>query len=166
MPILFHYLQTPKKIMKFKNFEDAADQLTTKLETYLDLNQPWLALGIGEFGISIAQRIAVNLNLTAAKIQINQTQDEYGYRVIESISVPHFLETSLVICDVGVETGTMAQLVAAELAKLNQNFDTCFAAPVIPREAQAELKSSYNWVISLKSPMIRRALHWEYQQFS
>jgi predicted phosphoribosyltransferase len=152
--------------MKFKNFEDAADQLTTKLETYLDLNQPWLALGIGEFGISIAQRIAVNLNLTAAKIQINQTQDEYGYRVIESISVPHFLETSLVICDVGVETGTMAQLVAAELAKLNQNFDTCFAAPVIPREAQAELKSSYNWVISLKSPMIRRALHWEYQQFS
>jgi hypothetical protein len=37
---------------------------------------------------------------------------------------------------------------------------------VIPVEAQADLKSSYNGVISLKNPMVRRALLWEYQQFS
>ena len=166
MLTLFHYPQIPKKIMKFKNFQDAADQLTIKLIADLELNQTCLLLGIGDFGFAIAQKVAMNLDLNAAKIQVNQTQDEYGYRIIESILIPEFLETKLVICDLGVETGTMAQLVAAELANLNEDLQVYFAAPVIPVEAQADLKSSYNGVISLKNPMVRRALLWEYQQFS
>ena len=77
--------------MKFKNFQDAADQLTIKLIADLELNQTCLLLGIGDFGFAIAQKVAMNLDLNAAKIQVNQTQDEYGYRIIESILIPEFL---------------------------------------------------------------------------
>jgi predicted phosphoribosyltransferase len=166
MLILSHFQQRCVKLMKFHNFADAANQLTDKLKQVLNLTNPYLLLGAGEHGSKLTQLVAANLDLNFAEIKILNSKDEHGYLGEATILLPKLNSKFLLVCDIGVETGTVASAIAAQLALSSQPATASFAAPVIPKEALAVLQSQYENVIAVRNPLIRRSMHWEYEQFS
>jgi predicted phosphoribosyltransferase len=166
MQILSRSQKTCGKWMKFHNFTDAANQLSIKLTENTNYTDQFLVLGVGEYGFQLAQLIAKNLKLNVNKIQVTTTKDEYGYQSDPIILLPELTANQLLVCDIGVETGKVARMIASNLAESAKLAIASFAAPIIPKEAEAMLKLQYQNVISVRNPLTRRALHWEYELFS
>jgi len=164
MLILFHFQNLYVKQMKFHNFADAANQLSAKLTQVLNLTDQYLLLGVGEHGSKLTQLVAANLNLNFSEIKIENSKDDHGYFGEPTILLPELNSQFLVVCDIGVETGTVAAAIAAQLAINSPTATADFAAPIIPKDAESALQSHYRNVIAVRNPLIRRALHWEYEQ--
>jgi predicted phosphoribosyltransferase len=166
MQTLFHFRQLCVKSMKFHNFTDAANQLSVKLTQTLNLMDQYVLLGVGEHGSKLAEQIGTNLSLNFRKIMIENSKDDHGYLGEPIIILPELNSQYLLVCDIGVETGTIATAIAAQLALKSPHTMASFAAPIIPKEAEFALQSRYQNVIAVRNPLVRRALYWEYEQFS
>ncbi len=151
--------------MKFKNIADGTTGLISALQNQVKLDSSWQVVGLGELGQQVAQQVATEFQLPAVKIEITREKDELGYLAEPIISLPVNLGKQLLLCDVGVETGKTALEVATKLAQQDDDLLTCFAAIVIPVEVQPALKMSFGQVIAARSPLIRRDLRWEFEEF-
>lgn len=77
---------------------------------------------------------------------------------------PGLAGCTVVVVDDGVETGTIARAAAGAL-RASGVARLVLAAPVCPREAEADLQRRYDQIVAVARPLARRDLSWHYADF-
>lgn len=152
--------------MKFKNFAEATDVLIYELAKAAILNSNWQALAVGEISKNIAAKVAAQFDLAQGVIEVHREVDKLGYVNQLQIQLPEILKPKLLICDLGVETGTTASAIAEILLASDAIDELAIAALVVPKEMLPLLRANFHHVISARSPLIRRSLAWEFEEFA
>lgn len=152
--------------MKIKNFAEGTEKLIDKLNAYVEFDLTWQVVALGDISIPIAARIAQELSISAIVVNVSRRKDINGFLTEPEVSIPVNIGNKLLVCDIGVETGKTATQFATELKKRSHEFELWLAALVIPKEIEPILKLNYQKLTSIRTPLIRRGLRWEFDEFA
>jgi predicted phosphoribosyltransferase len=151
--------------MKINNFNEGAKQLAIELKVKHDFDKSWQVIQLGKLAQAVAVEVSLALNLELINVDVMRGQDENGFLLEPKISLPDSLGLRLIVCDIGVETGKTAIEFASLVRDKAPQANLALAALVIPLEQVPLLKTQYQTLISIKSPIARRGLHWEFEHF-
>lgn len=140
----------------FGNLRAGGTALTDAIAT---LGSDVQLLPIMPNGIPVAIPIAEKLGLTITPLDVERS--DQGVRIV---SVPEIQRSVVVVIDDGVETGTAA-LAAGQAIRSVAPARLVLAVPICPKEASAQLALVYDEVIAARQPLVRRSLHWHYEEF-
>lgn len=117
-----------------------------------------LIVAIVPNGVPVAEPLADSLSLPVAAARIEREGEP------RLTDMPDCAGRTVIVVDDGVETGTAAGLVGAA-ARAGGAARVILAVPVCPREAQALLAATYDDVLAVERPLVRRDLRWHYAEF-
>ncbi|MBM3690778.1 MAG: phosphoribosyltransferase [Actinobacteria bacterium] len=152
--------------MKIKNFAEGAEHLVAKLSTEVELDSTWQVVSLGDLAIPIAVRIAQELATSTVIVNVSRGKDLNGFLNEPEFVIPENLGKKLLVCDVGVETGKTATQFVGALKASGFQCHLWLVALVIPKEIESLLRQDYQKLISIKSPLVRRELRWEFDEFA
>lgn len=149
---------------RFANLADAGQRLSVTLADELDRDQSVL-LAVIPNGVPVAVEVADALGVPVRGLSVERSETGVTIPAIEEqLSGIDLAVTTLVVIDDGVETGTVARAVAPRLRSAGAR-TIVLAVPVCPREAMADLALRYDRVVAVQTPMVRRALSWQFEDF-
>ena len=151
--------------MKFKDFADATTVLSKKLKQSLEFDKSWQILAAGVLAQPIGMQLATELGLEVNVAEVTRSFDDHGYQKTPEIKLPQQLSSNLIVCDVGVETGKTASLMAEKLRAALPGRQLALAVLVLPKELEPVIRQSYDQHVAARTPMVRRSLRWEFEEF-
>ncbi len=145
--------------MRFADLADGGRRLAALLTP--DVVDGALLVCIGEGGQVTGRAVSEVLGTQVTSVATRRTDD--GVQVdLDGLDVGG---RRVVVIDDGVETGTAALAAGAALRAAGASH-VVLAVPVCPREAETHLRRSYDDVIAVTRPLVRRSLHWHYETFA
>ena len=150
----------------FADLFDGALAVVANAKSELPKEINWELVVVIPNGAPVGAEMAKLLMKKPKAIRIDKKLNDMGLIESLNISIPDLISTNhIIVCDDGVETGTAALGIAKKLESMGAKH-LVLIAPVIPRELEPRLLGSYKQLISASRPIARRALKWEYRDFS
>jgi predicted phosphoribosyltransferase len=116
-----------------------------------------ILLGIEPDGLVVALAVADRLRCSVLTLPVLRSHD--GVQVIAPVDL---VGRPVVLIDAGVETGTTARAAGVALREAGVG-RLILAVPVCPREVEATLVRTFDTVIAVVRPLVRRDLRWHYE---
>lgn len=149
---------------RFANLADAGQRLAVTLADEIDRDRSVL-LAVIPNGVPVGVEVADALGLPVRGLRVERSDTGVTIPgVEEQLSGIDLATTTLIVIDDGVETGTVARAVAPALRSAGAGV-IVLAVPVCPREAMADLTLRYDRIVAVQTPMARRALSWQFEDF-
>ena len=116
-----------------------------------------ILLGIEPDGLIVALAVADRLRYSALPLPVLRSYDG-----VQIAAPADLVGRFVVLIDAGVETGTTARA-AAEALRGARVGRLILAVPVCPREVEATLVRTFDQVVAVVRPLVRRDLRWHYE---
>ena len=142
-----------------KDFADLADAGRSLGVALLDAKVEGVLLAVVPNGVPVALAASQVCGLPVKGLFVERS--DVGVAVV---SLPDVAGRSAIVVDDGVETGTVARAVVGPITEAGA-VSVVLGVPVCPREAIADLGRRDDRIIAVKTPMVRRALAWHFEDF-